>query len=92
MEDDAEQGLGNVVADIQEHAARLRAQVEEVNDLVRRAALIQDDAESRQFLDWWVTQHHPALRRAAEALSEMSESSAPEVSGGAAETGGDDPL
>lgn len=78
MTDESDPELDQVVADLQAQADRLRTDIGAINDLLTRASLLSGAPQSAQFMEWWVTQHRPALSRAVEAIDEFGDNAAPD--------------
>lgn len=45
-----------------------------ITNLVNQAVTAWDGQDSKQFADWWNSQHKPALTKAAEAIEGLSTS------------------
>ena len=48
--------------------------ISSINNLVNQAVHVWEGPDSKQFQDWWNSQHQPALKRAQEAIEGLSQS------------------
>lgn len=63
-----------VAAGLHQQSQALHSAMNQITNLVNQAVHAWDGQDSRQFSDWWNSQHRPALTRAAEAIEGLSQS------------------
>lgn len=61
-----------VAAGLHTQAQHLQQAIQQITNLVNQAVHAWEGQDSKQFLDWWNSQHKPALTRAAEAIDGLS--------------------
>jgi len=63
-----------VAAGLHQQAGNLGQAISAINNLVNQAVHVWEGPDSKQFQDWWNSQHQPALNRAKEAIEGLSQS------------------
>lgn len=63
-----------VAANLHSEAGKLQQAISQITNLVNTAVHAWEGQDSKQFQDWWNSQHKPALSRAAEAIEGLSKS------------------
>lgn len=63
-----------VAAGLHTQSSQLMHAIQQIGQLVDQAVSVWDGQDSRQFHEWWNSQHKPALSRAAEAIEGLSRS------------------
>lgn len=63
-----------VAAGLHTQAGQLQQAISTITNLVNQAVHVWEGQDSKQFADWWNSQHKPALTKAAEAIEGLSTS------------------
>ncbi len=63
-----------VATGLHNQANALGTAITTINGLIHQAVQVWEGPDSKQFLDWWNSQHQPALNRAKEAIEGLSTS------------------
>ncbi|MBT9258041.1 WXG100 family type VII secretion target [Phycicoccus sp. MAQZ13P-2] len=61
-----------VAGGLHQQSAALQQAISQITTLVNQAVHVWDGQDSRQFADWWNSQHKPALTKASHAIEELS--------------------
>lgn len=70
--DDAE--VDRVASGLHQQSQALQQAMNAIGTLVNQAVSVWEGPDSKQFQDWWNSQHKPAIQRASEAIEGLSQS------------------
>jgi len=62
-----------VAGQLHTQSGNLQNAMTQITNLVNKAVQVWDGQDSKQFQDAWISQHQPGLKRAAEAIEQLSQ-------------------